>query len=258
MNVLKKLFFSMEAMVVFVAAFTFAIAAATFIENDFGSETARAVVYNAPWFKVLMLLIGVNLAANMIRFKTWRKPKRLVFFFHLALLVILIGAGITTIFGYEGLLHIREGETSERMLSRRGYLILNAGKGSERIRNEWPLRLSRITRNRFSQPIDINGERVTVRYRDFIPNAKPEIVADVNGRPIASLMVSEGKEMETLFLREGDTARFGIVCRRRGAHAHACTSTAGARTFPSRTPCSSATSRTSRSTVSRRAGRPCA
>ena len=211
MNVLKKLFFSMEAMVVFVAAFTFAIAAATFIENDFGSETARAVVYNAPWFKVLMLLIGVNLAANMIRFKTWRKPKRLVFFFHLALLVILIGAGITTIFGYEGLLHIREGETSERMLSRRGYLILNAGKGSERIRNEWPLRLSRITRNRFSHTIDINGERVTVRYRDFIPNAKPEIVADVNGRPIASLMVSEGKEMETLFLREGDTARFGIV-----------------------------------------------
>jgi len=37
------------------------IAVATFIENDFGSETARSHIYHATWFELLFLLGIINL-----------------------------------------------------------------------------------------------------------------------------------------------------------------------------------------------------
>jgi hypothetical protein len=31
------------------------VGAATFIENDYGTQTARALIYNARWFEVFLL-----------------------------------------------------------------------------------------------------------------------------------------------------------------------------------------------------------
>ena len=37
-----------------VITFAVSIGVATFIENDFGTQTAKAVVYNARWFEGLL------------------------------------------------------------------------------------------------------------------------------------------------------------------------------------------------------------
>ncbi|KKK77861.1 hypothetical protein LCGC14_2849320, partial [marine sediment metagenome] len=42
------------------------IAVATFIENDFGAETARAHIYNATWFEALFVLAAINLSGSMV------------------------------------------------------------------------------------------------------------------------------------------------------------------------------------------------
>jgi len=112
---MKKFFewlFSMQLTVILLLMFAVSAGMATFIENDFGTSAARIAVYSATWFEILLVLLAVNLGGSMIVNRLWRRKKYFIFFFHLSFIVILIGAGITRYFGVEGMIHIREGETS--------------------------------------------------------------------------------------------------------------------------------------------------
>ena len=42
-------------------------AVATFIESSYGATAAKALVYNARWFEIVLILFGVNLTLNLIR-----------------------------------------------------------------------------------------------------------------------------------------------------------------------------------------------
>jgi hypothetical protein len=57
MNKIFRIIFSPSLAVFLLFAFAFAMAAATFIENDYGTQTARTVVYNTWWFEMIMLLL---------------------------------------------------------------------------------------------------------------------------------------------------------------------------------------------------------
>ena len=88
------------------------MAVATFVENDFGSAMASGLIYKSKWFEFIFLLLAINLAGRIIKDKLYRKEKLTVFLFHSAFLVMITGAFITRYFGYEGMIHIREGESS--------------------------------------------------------------------------------------------------------------------------------------------------
>ena len=77
-----NILFSTRLAVIIILIFAISIAVATFIENDFGSQTARAVVYNAGWFNALLFLGIINLAGTIISGKLYRKEKLSVFVFH--------------------------------------------------------------------------------------------------------------------------------------------------------------------------------
>ena len=87
-----------------------AMATATFIENDFGSEAAFGMVYNRKWFELILLLLAANMAGQLIINKMFRKEKLPVSLFHLAFVVMIAGAGITRYTGWEGSMqcHVRE------------------------------------------------------------------------------------------------------------------------------------------------------
>ena len=97
--------------------FALSMATATFVENDFGTQTARIAIYNAWWFELVMVLLGMNFIANTFRYNLYTKKKLPVLMFHLGFIIILIGAGITRYTGFEGLMRIREGETSNTIIS---------------------------------------------------------------------------------------------------------------------------------------------
>ncbi|MGB8359053.1 MAG: cytochrome C biogenesis protein, partial [Bacteroidales bacterium] len=86
------------------------MAAATFIENDFGADAARQIVYNTRWFELIFLLLVTNLTGQIITFKLYRREKLTVMLFHIAFIVMIIGAAITRYTGFDGMIHIREGE----------------------------------------------------------------------------------------------------------------------------------------------------
>ena len=91
-------------MAVLFIAFAAAMGVATFIENDCGTQTAKALVYNAWWFEAIMVFFVINFFGNIFRYRLISKEKWPVLVFHLAFLFIIIGAGITRYIGYEGLM----------------------------------------------------------------------------------------------------------------------------------------------------------
>ena len=136
MKLLKNLVGSMPSMAILLLIFALGCAVATFIENDFGTDTAKAFVYNALWFEVVMALLAVNLIFNTVHYQLWRREKCFSLLIHLAFVVILLGAGITRYFGQEGSMHIREGETIGYLLSDRPYLQIAADVQGQQFRWE--------------------------------------------------------------------------------------------------------------------------
>lgn len=71
-------------------------------------------VYGSVWFELILWLLGINLLAVLIRYKTYKKLP--IFFLHISIIVILLGAAATRYGGYSGVLHLRVGESSSKIV----------------------------------------------------------------------------------------------------------------------------------------------
>lgn len=120
MKPITNVLFSFKTTLTLLLILAIGAGVATFIENDFGTSTARVLVYNNIWYEVILVLTTVNLAGIIYKYKMWKNTPR--FIFHLSFVVILIGAAVTRYVGYEGIMHIREGQTQNRMISLEPYL----------------------------------------------------------------------------------------------------------------------------------------
>jgi cytochrome c biogenesis protein ResB len=121
-----KRFFSTSFAGIYILVFAVSIGVATFIENDFGTSSAMKLVYQARWFEVLLTLFCITLVVNVVKYKMIAQKRWPLVIFHLSMVMILVGAGITRYFSYEGTMHIREGESSNTILSRDTYLNFQA------------------------------------------------------------------------------------------------------------------------------------
>ena len=183
---------SMKTMAVLMLVFAVSIGYATFVENDFGTPTAKALIYNARWFEVLLGVLALNLVYNMIRFKMWKKGKGLVFLFHFAFLVILFGAAVTRYAGYEGMMHIREGDTEDKIVSSSTYLKVVYDDNGDVGEYKKNLLLSKMGGNDFDDSFDMDGKTVSIELLEYIPDAVYTIVSAPDGKPIANMMVAGG------------------------------------------------------------------
>ncbi|WP_051321663.1 cytochrome c biogenesis protein CcsA [Chrysiogenes arsenatis] len=176
MKVLDVLF-SMKTMLVLLFILAVACGAATFIENDYGPETARALVYNAKWFEVVFALLTLNFVVNIFTYRMWEKEKIFSFILHLSLVLILVGAVITRYFGYEGMMHIREGETVNYILSSETYVeVHHNGQPLE----AWPVLISQRGKNDFTFSTSINGKDLKVSYMGHSGGRNKQLSALVN------------------------------------------------------------------------------
>jgi cytochrome c biogenesis protein ResB len=117
----------MQLTIVLLLMFAMSIGIATFIENDYGSEASKIAIYNATWFEILLLVLAINLIGSLFTHKLWKRKKYTTFIMHLSFVVILIGAALTRFVGYEGMMHIREGKSSNQMLSDNTYITAKWG-----------------------------------------------------------------------------------------------------------------------------------
>ena len=105
-------------------AFPAAMAMGTFIESWYSTDTAKIWIYNAWWFEALMGLLMINFIGNIFKYRLLRKEKWAILLLHLSFILILFGAFITRYIGYEGVMPIREGETTASFLSEKTYLTV--------------------------------------------------------------------------------------------------------------------------------------
>ncbi len=203
MKKIVNLFISMKTMVILTLVFAAACAIATFIENDHGTETAWAVVYGTRWFEIVMILLAINLAGNIFKFKLYKKDKIPALIFHAGFLVILFGAAVTRYVGFEGIMHIREGQTQDKISSSNAYIQIDAQQNCKHYYSEKKLLISKISSNDFTMQFDVNGKPATLSYKDYLPNALQKITPDENGKAMINMMVlQEGSRPKTVTLKD--------------------------------------------------------
>ncbi len=206
MKKLLNFLFSTQLMGILMISFAVSIAAATFIENDFGTQSAKAVVYNARWFELILLLLAINLTGSIFTRKLYRKEKLPVFLFHFSFLLIFIGAAITRYISFEGNMHIRENESSNRIISDQTFITLTARSGDEEINYSKAVLLSPVTKARFHKKLQIDGKEVSVKLIKYIPKATTQLVpaSDNTGSNYLKIVAFSGSQREDLTLKEGE------------------------------------------------------
>lgn len=115
---LERFFSSFVTTIVLLLIYAFGLAVATFIEKYHGTATAKAMVYYSPLFFLLQFLLVVNFIAATIKHQYLKRGKWGLMLTHFAFIVILLGALTSFLFGEEGILHLREGETSNQIAVR--------------------------------------------------------------------------------------------------------------------------------------------
>lgn len=187
MKKILDILYSTRLMAVLFFVFAIAMGIATFIENDYGTQTSKALVYNTWWFELIMVFFVINFFGNIFKYRLYKKEKWSVLLFHISFLLILIGAGITRYISYEGLMVIDEGETTNQFYSEHTYLnvIIDNGEFQKTTANK--LLLSAWGKNSASfeenfQPKKA-GKNHTVSFNlvDYIPWSETKMVLDENG-----------------------------------------------------------------------------
>lgn len=115
---LERFFSSFVTTIVLLLIYAFGLAVATFIEKYHGTATAKAMVYYSPLFFLLQFLLVVNFIAATIKHQYLKRGKWGLMLTHFAFIIILLGALTSFLFGEEGILHLREGETSNQIAVR--------------------------------------------------------------------------------------------------------------------------------------------
>ena len=201
---------SMKFAAILLFAFAFSIGYATFIENDFGTRAAKALIFNAWWLEAIMILLCLSLILNMFKNNMFCWNKITMLTYHLAFIVILIGAGTTRYFGTEGMMHIREGRMENKFVSDDLYLQIRVDDKKFQYEYDKRLFLSPISNNDFSVPIDFFENTIQIKYVDFIVNIKDSLIENLeNGRSIIHLVVPGESGMQSVFLKEGEQKIIG-------------------------------------------------
>jgi len=193
-------------MAVLFLVFAIAMGVATFIENDFGTETAKALIYNSWWFEAIMALFAINFFGNIFKYKLYRKEKLPVLFFHLAFFFILVGAGITRYISYEGIMPIKEGTVSNKFLSEKTYISIGINNGNEqKTPIHHPILLSAIGNNNYRVNTDFKGTDVKIKLTNYIPNASDVFEESENGNEYLLFVESGSGGRHDHYLKKGSS-----------------------------------------------------
>ncbi|MFZ1331964.1 MAG: cytochrome c biogenesis protein CcsA, partial [Flavobacteriales bacterium] len=203
--------FNTRAAGMYMLLFAVAIGVGTFVENDYGTSSAQHVIYKSWWFTLLLSLFCITIAGNMIRFKMVRQKKWALLTFHLAMIVILIGAGVTRYFGYEGIMHIRENDSSNTFLSAETYLQFQVRKGEQLYKFDEPVLFSSLGNNNWKESYMIGSDLIEVVVKEFIPNPKQVLDDAVDGKPTIKIVFGGMSGREEYFMVLGETKRYRNV-----------------------------------------------
>jgi len=205
MKKILNFLFSMPFMAFLLVVLAVSMAAATFIESSSGPVAAKAVVYNAWWFELAILLIFINILANIFKFNLWRLKKLPILVFHLAFLVIILGAGITRYIGEEGMMSIREGEQTNKYLSSQTFFYAELIGQGEPASTQQAVLLSKRSKRQLRTRLKSESHKISFRSTDYTTgmemSAQMTGQANPNQPDILKVLVEADGVKEELFVK---------------------------------------------------------
>jgi len=205
---IKRIFrfiFSSPMTIILLSLLALVLAIATFIEEKYDTQTAKELVYQAKWFEFIFLLLILNLLGHIKQYNLLSRKKWAGLLFHVAFIVIIIGAGVTRYFGFEGTMPIREGQTSNIIYSADPHLQVSIQDKSQELNFNEPFIVSQFTKS--SKHIEFTSEangKIEVDYKEFIPNAVQNIKANVeDGKDMIELIVANEDGQQNIFIENG-------------------------------------------------------
>jgi len=186
--------------------FAFSMAIATFVESSYGTPTAQALIYKTRWFELILLLLAVNLLKNLLKYRFFTKERFTLGLFHISFLVILLGAAITRFISYEGVMHIRENQSSSSIISTDSYFYA----AFENQQKEKKVLFSELAPKQFSAKFDVNGKAVKIKAVDYIENAEKKPIPAENGEPIIDFVFSSPgtQGMQSFIFHKGNVLEY--------------------------------------------------
>ena len=206
-NAVFRLLSDLRLGAVLLGILAVAAGAATLLESRYAglgsSQTGRAaaydLVYDALWFNILMAVLFANLLLNLILRLRRGLPRPGFLLVHAGILIILAGAGITRWFGFEGYLHIREGQSNNVVTSAATYVRVESGDGED----QYPVRLYRPGPQRLSRRVAVEDQALELGVAEFWPRYEQVMVAGEGGSARVTLSVMEQGGLTQHVLDEG-------------------------------------------------------
>lgn len=205
MKKIQDILISTRTMAVLLLVYAFAMAYATFLENDYGTPTAKALIYEAKWFELIMVLLILNFIGNIGRYRLWKREKWPVLVFHLAFIFIFIGGAITRYISFEGQMVIREGQTSNEIVTDKNFFKIQIeDKGDVLNYQDVPYLMSPLHKD-FGATYDFHGKQVKVKTLEYVQRKKDSLIADPNGAEYLHLVSTAETGRQNIYIKPGET-----------------------------------------------------
>jgi len=211
MKRITDIIFSSKTTIILLVILAVAMGAGTFIEDKYDTMTAREMVYNTKWFELIFILLSFNFIGHIKVFNMLRIDKTGGIIFHLAFIVMIIGAGVTRFFGYEGNMHIREGEASNILISAENYMHISFTEKDKAFESDFPVNFGQYCKNSFEKEVPTNEKgKVTISCKEYIKSAVESADENVaGGKDLLELIVPTDNGRKRVFLAQGDALNMG-------------------------------------------------
>lgn len=208
MEKLKSILFSTRLMAILFVTYAVAMACGTFIESKYNTDTARILVYNAWWFEAIHVFFVINFFGNIQRYQLYKKEKWATLILHLSFIFIIVGAFVTRYISYEGMMPIRETETSNLVYSDKNFLTVfvdgEYNGGMKRRIFENPLLLSAATSNNYSINSKFGETPFEIELEEYIMDVKETIKPKADGKLHLKLVESGEGTRHEHYIIEGE------------------------------------------------------
>ena len=206
-----KFFASLQLAIFILFSLMTSLAVGTFLESGYGTDTARILIYQSPWFGLILLVLGINLAAAALDRIPWKKKHVGFVITHIGIIMILIGSWMTQKTMVDGQMVIAEGETVHRMTVPEPLLyIVDAGAAAGQGK-DWLVSLQKQAfawqgKKEILRQRDESGKDFSISLTADYPKARmaESIVQDEQGPPAIKLTIHNSFVNQSQWLMEND------------------------------------------------------
>ncbi len=202
-----KFLLSTKVSMLLLIVFAVAMAVATFLENDHGTPYSRGVVYEAWWFEVIMIWLAVNFIAHISQYKLFHGNRWPIGLFHIAFVIIILGAGVTRYFSEEGIIHIRQGSDNDTFYTTAHYLQIKEQSDEGQKTFEKPLLLLPKDFETKVIKAELPNAEFKVEVENYIVGAREEFLP--GEKTFVDIAVAMGAGREDFLVDEGKFIQMG-------------------------------------------------